>query len=186
MKITIIISLIITLSPLITNFVNAHGNHDSNIEDVIKELARKQGVSNPTDLNCGSLSDSDLERLGEAVMSYMHPDPKVHEAMDDMMGGEGSESLKLAHINMAKSYLGCEGNRWPQGMGMMFGLGGPSAGGLTKRNLNIPNNYSSNYPMMGWGVGFVPMFLSLSIGISLLVLMILGIVYLFKKINNGK
>ena len=51
--------------------------------------------------DCKSLSGSQLEIIGEYYMEQMHPG-EAHELMDKMMGGEGSESLRLAHITMAK------------------------------------------------------------------------------------
>src|SRR3989344_4253021 len=51
--------------------------------------------------NCDNLNDEQLESMGDYYMEQMHPG-QAHEFMDSMMGGEGSESLKLVHINMAK------------------------------------------------------------------------------------
>ena len=72
-------------------------------------------------------------------MDVMHPDSEIHERMDQMMGGEGSETLRTAHITMGEKYLGCRENsegRWMPMMGMM-GLGrgmmgswGATSGGL--------------------------------------------------------
>src|SRR3989338_8346196 len=51
--------------------------------------------------DCSTLSDSQLEAIGEYLMEQMHPGA-AHERMDAMMGGEGSESLRNAHIQMAQ------------------------------------------------------------------------------------
>jgi len=53
-------------------------------------------------------------------MEQMHPG-EAHEIMDNMMGGEGSESLKQVHINMAKR-LYCNENVYI-GYGMMGSWG---------------------------------------------------------------
>lgn len=135
--------------------------HGESLDMVMSELMAEQRVNNADQLDCDRLSDDQLEELGEAVMSEMHPDPEVHERMDAMMapnqnpmyqnefgsgqGGEGSESLKQAHINMARNYLGCGGtsNYGKMGMGMM-GWGSQLGWG------------GGDYNMMGygsWGTG---------------------------------
>ena len=50
---------------------------------------------------CENLTKEDLEIIGDYYMEQMHPGEQ-HEMMDAMMGGEGSESLKNAHIAMAE------------------------------------------------------------------------------------
>ncbi|MDN5303432.1 MAG: hypothetical protein PWP46_311 [Fusobacteriaceae bacterium] len=82
-----------------------------------KELKEKYGLKDTEKLNYKKLTDKELEELGDLVMEVMVPDEERHEFMDKMMGGEGSEHLKFAHINMAINYL--EG----YGFGMM-GNGG--------------------------------------------------------------
>jgi hypothetical protein len=52
---------------------------------------------------CDTLEENDLEALGEYFMEQMHPG-EAHKIMDARMGGEGSESLKNAHINMGVSF----------------------------------------------------------------------------------
>ena len=58
----------------------------------------KQLVESKAD--CSTLSDSQLEAIGEYYMEQMHPG-ESHELMDAMMGGEGSESLRQMHITIA-------------------------------------------------------------------------------------
>ena len=52
-------------------------------------------------ITCDKLTDEQLETIGEYYMEQMHPG-EAHELMDEMMGGEGSDSLKQMHIQMAK------------------------------------------------------------------------------------
>ena len=52
-------------------------------------------------IGCDKLTDEQLESIGDYYMEQMHPG-EAHEMMDQMMGGEGSESLRQVHINMAK------------------------------------------------------------------------------------
>ena len=51
--------------------------------------------------SCSLLTEDQLESIGEYYMELMHPG-EIHEIMDQRMGGEGSESLKQAHINIAQ------------------------------------------------------------------------------------
>src|SRR3989344_1783698 len=92
--------------------VLAQESHDSEIEEGRKLVESK--------ISCDELSSEQLEAIGDYYMEQMHPG-EAHKIMDNMMGGEGSESLKQVHINMAKR-LYCNGNVYI-GYGMM-GSGG--------------------------------------------------------------
>ena len=109
MKKTILI-LVIFLLGIVA--VLAQENHDSEIEDG-KNLVESK-------ISCNKLSNEQLESIGDYYMEQMHPG-KAHEIMDNMMGGEGSESLKQVHINMAKR-LYCNENVYI-GYGMMGSWG---------------------------------------------------------------
>ncbi|MBS3139182.1 hypothetical protein J4207_05760 [Candidatus Woesearchaeota archaeon] len=52
-------------------------------------------------ISCDKLTDEQLEAMGDYYMEQMHPGD-AHELMDQMMGGEGSDTLKQMHIQMAK------------------------------------------------------------------------------------
>lgn len=57
---------------------------------------------------CEELSESDLEELGDYYMEQMHPG-EAHERMDAMMGGEGTEELRQAHVSMGiRGYCGTD------------------------------------------------------------------------------
>src|SRR3989339_1278993 len=73
-------------------------------------------------VDCKSLSDSQLEIIGEYEMELMHPG-ESHELMHQMMGlKESSEAEKQFHINMAKAIYCGEEN--------VFGSGGMMGGGM--------------------------------------------------------
>ena len=77
-------------------------------------------------ISCDKLTDEQLESIGDYYMEQMHPG-EAHEIMDNMMGGEGSESLKQVHINMAKRLYCNEDVGGMMGGGMMnimMGSGG--------------------------------------------------------------
>ena len=91
-------------------------------------------------VDCKSLSDSQLEIIGEYEMELMHPGDS-HEAMHKMMGlKEGSEPEKQFHISMAKIiYCGESG-------GMMGGR---------MMNMMMGGGNMMGYGMMGnYGYGF--------------------------------
>ena len=67
-------------------------------------------------ISCDSLMNEQLELIGDYYMEQMHPG-EAHEYMDRMMGGEGSESLKQVHINIARRIY-CNEN-----LGRMIGGG---------------------------------------------------------------
>ncbi len=72
------------------NLVFAHEHNFAETKDLIDS-----GIS------CDKLTEEQLESVGDYYMEQMHPG-EAHEMMDKMMGGEGSESLKQVHINMAR------------------------------------------------------------------------------------
>src|SRR3990167_9960883 len=81
--------------------------------------------------DCKSLSDSQLEIMGEYYMEQMHPE-ESHELMHQMMGlKEGSEAEEQFHINMANSIYCGEENAFGSGMmggGMMNMMMGGNMG----------------------------------------------------------
>ncbi|MEW6721768.1 MAG: SHOCT domain-containing protein [Candidatus Micrarchaeota archaeon] len=134
-----------------------------------------------SNVSCDELSEDQLELLGEYYMEQMHPGEQ-HEVMDRMMGGEGSESLRLQHIQMAEVfYCGrTDTNVTYGGMmammpmfyrGWMPGAGGwgPAAGG---------GMMGYGYDMMGgygWVFGFV-------FWVLVLVALVLLIFWLYRNI----
>ena len=130
------LSLILFLSLSIAPYAEADtggDNHNKSLAVVLQEIRELHGVENNSDIDCEQLSDSQLEEIGEGVMSTMHPDPDQHEFMDRMMGGEGSASLEATHIMMGSGYLGCSGfaaGMMGGGMGMMGGGMGMTGGGM--------------------------------------------------------
>jgi len=75
-------------------------------------------------ISCDKLTDEQLESIGDYYMEQMHPG-EAHELMDQMMGGEGSDSLKQVHIQMAKKLYCNEdvGGMMSGGMMNMVGSG---------------------------------------------------------------
>ena len=112
MKKTIFILSIILLLNL--NLAFAHGEETfAQAEELIESK-----------ISCDQLSEEQLEVIGDYYMEQMHPG-EAHETMDEMMGGEGSESLRLMHINMARTFYCGEHDVISSGMiNMMMGRSG--------------------------------------------------------------
>jgi len=97
--------------------------------------------------DCKSLSNSQLEIMGEYYMEQMHPG-ESHELMHQMMGlKEGSEDEEQFHINMAKAIY-CEEEN-------VFGSGGMMGGGMMSMMMggNIGYGMMDNNPF-GYGYGY--------------------------------
>src|SRR3989338_1880857 len=94
--------------------------------------------------SCKSLSDSQLEIMGEYYMEQMHPG-ESHELMHQMMGlKEGSEDEEQFHINMAKAIYCGEENA--------FGSGGMMGGGMMNMMMGGGNMMGNN--PFGYGYGY--------------------------------
>ncbi len=120
---------------------------------------------------CSELSLSDLEKLGDYFIEQMHPG-ELHEIMDERMGGEGSESLRQAHINMGRMfYCGQSGAMSAGMMNMMMGRGTmPGFGMMGNSYYGTENNSFS--------------FFSIIILILLIAVLVLIIIWLVKQINR--
>jgi len=94
-------------------------------------------------MSCDKLSNEQLEAIGDYYMEQMHPG-EAHEIMDNMMGGEGSESLKQVHINMARRIY-CNENIYI-GYGMMG-----SGGMMNMMGRGMMGNYPASYDYSNYG-----------------------------------
>ncbi len=125
------------------NAVTASTTQNSTISTALQAIYATQNINSQSQIICSKVTDTQFEKLGDAVMGYGITEQQ-HTAMENMMGGEGSATLTQAHINMGRSYIGCWANYSSAPMPMM-GLYGSST----------PTNY---YSMMGnrsygnWGM----------------------------------
>jgi len=143
------------------------------IASVLPDILEKYGVQSAKNLDCKKLTAREFETIGDAVMEDIHPGD-AHEQMDEMMGGEGSDSLEAMHVQMGKNYLGCNSSgNFSFGQGMMGGTWG------------LNNNSTS---MMGWGrtVGYswIWTLSCLVLYLSAVSFMILGSVFFWKRIKK--
>ncbi len=158
-------------------FVLAEVGHTSEIEE--GEALIQSGI------DCDELSDEQREAIGEYYMEQMHPGEE-HEAMDGMMGGEGSESLRSMHIQMARSRYCDEGS--------MMGMRG-SGGMMGSDSMMTDKTYSykkargmmkmmGSWPFSWFGMGLGFIFMILFWG--LIIWLIIWIVTRYTKPQTGK
>lgn len=102
-KFLFLITLVLLLT--ISSTLFADGEHDTSVEEVINKIETELNLKNKREIEADKVPDNLLEELGEALMNEMHPDEREHLLMDNMMGGEGSESLKAMHRAMGYRYL---------------------------------------------------------------------------------
>jgi len=154
------------------------------LDQVLADIVASQNVTAASDLSCDRVTDDQYAELGEAFMALRHPDEDEHAFMDQMMGGEGSDSLRSAHIGMGQAYLGCDGYSG-RGSGMMDMMGGYVS--------NDTGYHSAGYGMMG--LPFGGMMSGFGYGASIVgwvtmllvwLVLILGIIWLVKNINRKK
>jgi len=123
----------------------SQSNSNSTLEGVLGGILKSQNISQKSEIKCDKVTDEEFEELGEAVMNIMHPDERQHELMDQMMGGEGSESLKTAHILMGENYLGCS-----NAIGSMMGNWSNYSGSNNLLNNMMGYNMMGNFGALGW------------------------------------
>lgn len=144
---------------------------DPGISVALQDIYKSQSINSQSQVVCVKVTDDQFEKLGDASMGYGITEQQ-HTVMENMMGGEGSATVKQAHINMGRAYLGCWANynSGPVLMPMMGYAGSLSA--------PFYNYYGLQRMMGGYGwFGLVTMVL-------FWVLLILGIVVLVKWLKN--
>jgi len=171
LSLMVVSALLLSAVPVFAD-TGLEGEHGKPLEDVLQEIRDKQGLGPDEAIDPRKVSDEELEELGEAVMGIMHPDPRQHELMDQMMGGEGSRSLKSAHISMGYNYLA--GNTGDPLSGMMSrGMMGGMMGGMMESGMmgrGMMGGYRRN-PSMFFPFGGLIMWV--------LILIIIGVVVYF-------
>ncbi|MDO8508654.1 MAG: hypothetical protein Q7S27_03130 [Nanoarchaeota archaeon] len=128
-------------------------------------------------ISCNQLSDEQLELIGEYYMEQMHPG-ELHEIMDERMGGEGSETLKQIHINIAKSFYCGESSFMSRGM-MNTMMGRSGYGMMGNQGFYYPNYYQNqNNPTYS--------IINTIFGILIIITLIIVIFFLIKKLRKRK
>lgn len=185
MKKLFLITLILIPTLIISTFVlqatnriayAAESEHKESTEVVLKEIMQSQNASQISKIDCSKVSDDQFEKLGDAYMELLHPGPQ-HEAMDQMMGGEGSTSLRLMHIRMGQNYLNCSSSNFNGGM--MGSLIAPN-GMMGSGNFGM---MGGPYMMGNWFGGFY--WGSWITQVLIWILLILGIVTLVKWLSRN-
>lgn len=187
-KFTLIIPILSALMFWPGNGATAQESDNGSANDIVNEIMRSQNVKSAGEINCQRVADAEFEKLGDNVMGIMHPDEKQHELIDQMMGGEGSDSLKAAHIMMGQRYLGCNSagfgfgmmNGWGSGMMGGWGMMMPFFNGFGAFTRGGENSMMGNWGGFGLGFGWIFMIL-------FWVLIIVGVIALIKWLaGQGK
>jgi len=148
---------------LFSSMALAHGEQTS-FDLALSEILIKQNVTKISQIDCARVSDDDFEMMGDAVMEKMIGNHEVHERMDEMMGGEGSQSLRLMHISIGRNWLGC-------GSGFQGMMGTNMMPMMMRMMGSYYPGYYSNYDavlalaILGWvlfGVLFVVLVLAIT------------------------
>ncbi|GIW63589.1 MAG: hypothetical protein KatS3mg091_391 [Patescibacteria group bacterium] len=188
---SIITGALITTLIMSTKPALAHSDTaGASVDDIVSLILENQNIDNINQIDCTKVTDQEFEALGEALMDYMHPDQEEHQAMDKMMGGEGSESLSQAHIQMGKRYLGCDS--LPRFIGMMDLMKNAADNDLKKDNYNNLTETERGWSnMMGFGMGMhsgpsIFGFLSFLTWVIIIIFLVLGSIYFWKEINKKK
>ena len=174
------------ISAMIVVFLLSFGLVNAITQQEINEA--KSLIDSKTD--CKSLSDSQLEIIGEYYMEQMHPG-EAHELMHQMMGlAEGSKAEREFHINMAKR-LYCNENVYVgygmMGSGMMqSGMQGGMMGSGLIQSMMGSNSLGSGMPFQNYGYWNILDILYAVLLIGLIALVFLGVFKLWKDINEKK
>lgn len=154
---------------------------------ILSEIMVEQGIKDATQIDPNKVNQETLEALGDSVMEKMIANSAMHEQMDIKLGGDGSESLRAFHINLAVNYL----TDYPNGM-MNLMSGGMMTNSYSSTNSGWYGNGMMNnnsYANSGWnGYGMMNSFVSavVTIGIiAIFLILIIGVI-IFAVIRSKK
>ncbi len=121
--------------------------HGRSVEEVEAEIREHLDIAEGAPIDAEEVPEELMVSLGDAVMDAQIGDAEQHAWMDQMMGGEGSESLDAAHRWMAYRYL-TGGYNSASGSGMMGGgmMGqGMMGGGMGNSGWGLMGNPDVDY-----------------------------------------
>lgn len=137
-----IIRISLTVAMVSLALIGASALAATNAPTTTDDLAEAKTLINQG-VSCQQLSQEQLDKVGDYYMEQMMPGA-AHKNMEQILGGEGSESLKQMHILMA--------HRWycgdAVGMGMMGMMGGFGPG-MMRGGWNAAGGANYPYGMMG-------------------------------------
>jgi putative membrane protein len=172
---TIVVFAAVIVLAVPTAGLSADDEHEGgrSINDILAVIREQQHVTNNGDINAATVSDDLLAELGEAVMDAANPNEREHEWMDNMMGGEGSQSLRSAHIMMGYRYL-TGGSRDD----------GSFPGGIMGRGWSMPMMGGWN----GWGRGHRSFFTGwgFPILVTVVILVVGGVIVAFVLVGRRR
>ncbi len=159
MKRTLVVFVLIVVGFGTTGllFAQTDEEHGRSIDAVLSEIRQEWNIVKNEGIDPDKIGDGLLEELGEAVMSYMIPNPRQHEWMDEMMGGEGSENLSAMHRLMGYRYLSDDGGF--MGSMMMGGMLGSGSSGWGSMMGSGVGRSIMGYGTMGYGGWLLWLFL---------------------------
>ena len=138
-KVILILILSIFTSFVLAGVSLADEMQVKSVDTILAEIRMEQGIVSSDKIEVNKVSQAKLEELGDSVMEAMIGNTAMHEQMDLRLGGDGSESLKAFHINIAFNYL----SDYPNGMMNIM------SGGMLSNN-NSTNDSGWNWDnMMG-------------------------------------
>ncbi len=171
--IILVLSFLLLFQGVLAAFTKEDLKREVNEGKEIYEKLQKKEIS------CSDLTNENFSALGEYFMDLMVGDQDTHLAMNLMMKNmHGEDGEELMHINMGKRFSGCDTST-------NFSM--PMMGGQFNRMPMMNFFYWAgwNYlaPVFGF-LGIIWFLVILAIPIAFLVLLILGIVYLVKKLKK--
>ena len=160
---------------------NASGSsvaeQQQNLDNETNAVLKSQNVNAINQLDCSKVSQDQLEKVGDAWMGVMAGNETNHSAMEQRMGGEGSQAVKQSHIQMGENYLGCANSQQNNWMPMMNGYQNARGGGFPMMGYGYGGMMNGG---LGWGFGIGAFLFWI---IAFIDLILLGI-FLWKKIRK--
>lgn len=132
----------------------------SSLKTALDNIMVKQNVTEISELNEDEIGEDDLEMLGDVLLTLSHTGEE-HALIHQENGGEGSEELRQYHINTAKKYLGLKTIDY--------------TGNTEQDSYESASDIESNAGTLSYT------YTNIIVLITILVVLLLGGLYLFKR-----